>query len=87
MHQCGGTSSSHLFNLLTDISEGRSNASGEASLLLFDVFKFRPTKDVYVTLSFASFLSVCVFGVLCCTYRPLSQGQILFVSQCVSVSL
>ena len=30
------------------------------SLLLFDVFKFRPTEDTYVTCSFASFLSGCV---------------------------
>ena len=42
---CSGTNSSHLFNSLTDMSEGRSNASGEVSLLLFDGFKFRPTED------------------------------------------
>ena len=54
---CSGTSASCLFNSLTDISEGRS---GELSLLLFDVFKFRPTEDAYVTPSFASFLSDCV---------------------------
>ena len=43
------------------MSEGRSNASGEVSLLLFDEFKFRPTEDAYVTPSFASSLSVVMF--------------------------
>ena len=31
--------------------------------------------------------SLIIFGVLCFAYRPLSQRQILFVSQCVSVSV
>ena len=35
----------------------------------------------------ARFLLCTVFGVLCFAYRPLSQRQILFVSQCVSVSV
>ena len=34
----------------------------------------------------AKMYTAVVFGVLCFAYRPLSQRQILFVSQCVSVS-
>ena len=76
----GGTSSSYLFNSLTDISEGRSNATGELSLLLFDVFKFRPTEDAYVTPSFASFLSVCVVFCFDNLLRLLLNSFVVFLS-------